>query len=99
MDKKKIEDFITRLSDPNLPEEQQSFILQSEDDDVCAGDNTGTSCTNRSEASCGVGNTNKKCTNYEICGGSDNTGECENFEPKPVNIPCLFPINTDRGCS
>lgn len=97
MEKKKIEDFITRLSDPNLPEDQQSFILQSEDDDVSAGDNTGASCTNRSILSCGGNNNNGNCTNYSVCGGATNYGNCKNFDPVEIDTDCIYHKNPDCG--
>ena len=90
MEKKKIEDFITRLSDPNLPEYQQSFILQSEDDDVCAGgDNDG--CSNYSAAACN--NTNTECRNHGVCDKAINSGGCRNFQPVEADADCTKPVN------
>lgn len=91
MDKKKIEDFITRLSDPNLPEEQQSFILQSEDDDVCAGGNN-SNCTNYYAPACS--DTNYGCTNRGVCDKATNSGTCKNLEPIKVDTDCNKPANT-----
>lgn len=85
MDKKKIEDFITRLSDPNLPEDQQSFILQSED--ALGGASANEGCTNSSAAACG-GSTNKSCVNNKGCTDSKNIYICENnFDPTEPPLP------------
>lgn len=98
MEKKKLEDFITRLSDPNLPEDQQSFILQSEDDDVCAGSNSGT-CINYDADSCGgEENINARCTNHGVCGGATNEDGCKNLNPKQVDSFCFIRADFFHSC-
>ena len=74
----KIEKFVESLCDERLNEEQQSLVLVSPNNFV-GGDN-GNACQNYAEAACS--GTNRRCTNYGVCGTSDNKGNC---------------INKDRG--
>ena len=83
----KLQNFISQLSDPNLPAEQQSFLLSPSDSDLLGGDNLGT-CANKSSSACN--DTNTDCTNYDVCEKSTNYGVCKNIgtlgpKPDPVN--------------
>lgn len=76
MKNSKLETFISRLSNPNIPEEQQSFILTTDDTELCGGDNKGGNCSNSDTTACG--GTNERCTNFGVCGTSTNKKVCEN---------------------
>lgn len=77
MTESKFERFISRLSDPNIPEEQQSFILTTDDTVLCGGDNKGGNCSNAETTACS--GTNEKCTNSGVCGTSTNKKACKNL--------------------
>lgn len=79
MNNSKLEAFISRLSDPNILEEQQSFILTTDDTALCGGDNRSGNCANYETAACG--GTNDRCTNFGVCGTSTNKKVCENRAP------------------
>lgn len=98
MKNQKIEDFISKLVDPNLPEEQQSYILTSDEIADSAGDNTGDSCSNSSASSCGGKNSNGNCTNYRVCAGATNYGTCKNLDPVVVDASCVTPENPSGNC-
>lgn len=88
----KLERFISHLSDPNIPEDKQSFILTTDETCLHGGDNLKGNCTNRETTACG--GTNDKCTNYGVCGTSTNKKVCENkpqTEVGPVAPNPVFP--------
>lgn len=71
----KLESFLSKLTDPALPVEQQSFLLSTENDQLIGGDNE--KCSNWDAGACAV-NT-KVCTNYGVCADSENgTIHCTN---------------------
>lgn len=84
MNKSKINEFISKLQDPNLPEEQQSYILATDESDICAGDNLGAVCSNKETVACS--GTNDKCTNYGVCQTSTNRGGCNNLATSQTEI-------------
>lgn len=86
----KINEFIASLVDASIPEEQQSFLLNSTDNDAFGGDNSGNSCSNFTAACTG---TNNNCTNYgRVCDKSLNTGDCKNVDNR-------FDTNSDYTCT
>jgi hypothetical protein len=76
MNDSKVDKFIARLSDPSIPEDQQSFILTTDDTKLIGGDNVNGTCSNSDATACG--GTNDRCTNYGVCGTSTNKTACIN---------------------
>lgn len=82
-----MKNFIASLADANLPEEQQSYLLNTSEKNIQGGDNVQGSCSNaRSQSCAGI---NDKCTNYgKSCDTSTNRKTCVNrdeYEIVPDN--------------
>ena len=66
----KIKEFVSTIKSTQMTEEQQSLVLSSSVN-VIGGANGSGQCSNYEVEACnGV---NKRCTNYGVCGTSDNT--------------------------
>jgi hypothetical protein len=82
----KLDDFVARLSDPDIPEDQQSFILTTDDTKLTGGDNVQGNCSNADATACS--GTNDRCTNeYGACGTSTNRSVCINKGRNDGNNP------------
>lgn len=77
----KIEEFVTSVESTQMADEQLSLVLSSSSN-VIGGANGSGQCSNYDEEACG--GVNKRCTNYGVCGTSDNTKNCIN-KPKPIS--------------
>jgi hypothetical protein len=78
-----IDDFLQSVGQNEMNKGQQSFVLASPLN-VIGGANGSGSCNNYEAEACG--GSNKRCTNYGVCGTSDNTRNCTN---KPATIKPL----------
>jgi len=87
MDKQlaKINEFVQSIDNKVLTRGQNSFILASPVN-VIGGSNGSGNCNNYQAEACG--GTNKRCTNYGVCGTSDNTRNCTNkpVDPDPIDM-------------
>lgn len=77
----KIEEFVTSVESTQMADEQLSLVLSSSSN-VIGGANGKGQCSNYDVDACG--GVNKRCTNYGVCGTSDNTRNCIN-KPKPIS--------------
>ena len=79
----KIIEFVNTIESSRMTDEQQSFVLSSPLT-VSGGSNSSGQCTNYDAEACG--GVNKRCTNYGVCGTSDNIRNCTN-KPNPNPDP------------
>lgn len=85
MQLEKIKEFVNTIESSQMTDEQQSLVLSSSVS-VIGGTNGSGQCSNYDADACG--GVNKRCTNYGVCGTSDNTKNCIN---KPANDETLVP--------
>lgn len=74
----KIREFVRTIESSQMTDEQQSLVL-SASTVIIGGSNGRGECSNYDADACG--GVNRRCTNYGVCGTSDNTKNCIN---KPV---------------
>lgn len=76
----RIKEFVSTIESTQMTEEQQSIILSSTTNVIGSANGRG-QCSNYDVDACG--GVNKRCTNYGVCGTSDNRRNCVN---KPTTI-------------
>ena len=81
----KINEFVRTIESSQMTDEQQSLVL-SASATVIGGSNGKGECSNYDADACG--GVNIRCTNYGVCGTSDNKRNCVN-KPVLVENPLL----------